>query len=181
MKVVVVGATGAVGRVMMQILEERNFPLDELLPVASSRSAGQHLAFGGRELEVVALDNSVFDGADLALFDVPDAVSLEWAPVGAAAGAVVVDNSAAFRMDPEVPLVVPEANGAVATRHPKGIIASPNCTTLAMIVAVHACFRGQATLFTHPCDGSFIEMCRSAFGSGDAHVIWTAWPFLPLL
>jgi aspartate-semialdehyde dehydrogenase len=138
MKIVVVGATGAVGRVMMQILEDRNFPVDELLPVASSRSAGQHLTFGGRELEVVALETSVFDGADLALFDVPDAVSLEWAPVAAAAGAVVVDNSAAFRMDPEVPLVVPEANGAAATRHPKGIIASPNCTTLAMVVAVHA-------------------------------------------
>jgi aspartate-semialdehyde dehydrogenase len=138
MKVVVVGATGAVGRVMMQILEDRSFPVDEVLPVASPRSVGQHLVFGGRELEVVGLEAAAFEGADLALFDVPDAVSVEWAPVAAEAGAVVVDNSAAFRMDPEVPLVVPEVNGAAASRHPKGIVASPNCTTLAMIVAVHA-------------------------------------------
>jgi aspartate-semialdehyde dehydrogenase len=138
MKIVVVGATGAVGTVIMQILQERSFPLDELRPVASSRSAGRRLPFGGRELEVSALEETVFEGADIALFDVPDDVARHWAPIAAASGAVVVDNSAAFRMDDGVPLVVPEVNPATIDQRPKGIIASPNCTTLAMIVAVNA-------------------------------------------
>ncbi|MEA2508854.1 MAG: aspartate-semialdehyde dehydrogenase [Actinomycetota bacterium] len=138
MKVVVVGATGAVGSVIMQILENRRFPLDELLPVASPRSVGRQLGFDGRQLEVVALERDAFEGADVALFDVPDELAREWAPVAAAAGAIVVDNSAAFRMDPDVPLVVPEVNAQALERTPKGIVASPNCTTLAMIVAVNA-------------------------------------------
>jgi aspartate-semialdehyde dehydrogenase len=137
-KVVVVGATGAVGSVIMQILESRRFPVDELVPVASPRSVGRHLTFDGHRVEVVALDDAAFEGADIALFDVPDEVALDWAPVAAAAGAVVVDNSAAFRMDPGVPLVVPEVNPEAIERRPKGILASPNCTTLAMIVAVNA-------------------------------------------
>jgi aspartate-semialdehyde dehydrogenase len=137
-KVVVVGATGAVGHVMLEILEQREFPLDELVPVASPRSAGRRLPFRGEDLEVVALDAAAFRGADVVLFDVPDELSLEWAPVAAAAGAIAIDNSAAFRMDPAVPLVVPEVNAAAAEERPKGIIANPNCTTLAMIVAVSA-------------------------------------------
>src|SRR5438093_8988779 len=138
MKLVVVGATGAVGTEILKILDERDFPVDELVPVASPRSAGRRLPFGGRDVEVVALEATVFDGSDVALFDVPDELSLEWAPVAADAGGVVVDNSAAFRMDARVPLVVPEVNpGAIADR-PRGILASPNCTTLAMIVATGA-------------------------------------------
>jgi aspartate-semialdehyde dehydrogenase len=137
-KVVVVGATGAVGSVILQILESRRFPVDQLVPVASPRSVGRHLAFDGRQVEVVGLEETAFEGSDVALFDVPDELALEWAPVAAAAGAVVIDNSAAFRMDPDVPLVVPEVNAQAIERRPKGILASPNCTTLAMIVAVNA-------------------------------------------
>jgi aspartate-semialdehyde dehydrogenase len=138
LRVVVVGATGAVGTVMMQILEERRFPVDDLVPVASRRSAGRRLPFRGEDLEVIQLDASAFRGADIVLFDVPDELSLQWAPVAAASGAVAIDNSAAFRMDPEVPLVVPEVNAAAVKRRPKGIIASPNCTTLAMVVIANA-------------------------------------------
>jgi aspartate-semialdehyde dehydrogenase len=140
-KVVVVGATGAVGTVILQILQDRSFPLDELVAVASPGSVGRRLPYGESELEVVGLDASVFKDADIALFDVPDELSAEWAPVAAATGAVVVDNSAAFRMDAEVPLVVPEVNSAAVKNRPKGIIASPNCTTLAMVVPVHALHR----------------------------------------
>jgi aspartate-semialdehyde dehydrogenase len=138
MKVVVVGATGAVGTVMLQILEQREFPVDDLVPVASPRSAGRRLPFRGSELEVVGLDAAAFKGADIALFDVPDELSQEWAPVAAACGAIAVDNSAAFRMDPQVPLVVPEVNPRAVEERPKDIVASPNCTTLAMVVAVSA-------------------------------------------
>lgn len=138
MRVVLVGATGAVGSVIMQILEDRRFPVDGLVPVASPRSVGRRVAFAGREIDVVGLDEGAFVGADIALFDVPDEVARVWAPRAAAAGAVVVDNSAAFRMDPDVPLVVPEVNPQAAHHRPKGIIASPNCTTMAMIVAIHA-------------------------------------------
>lgn len=138
MRVVLVGATGAVGTEMLSILEQRGFPLDELVPVATARSAGKRLPFGGEELEVVTLTQSVFEGADIALFDVPDDVARQWAPRAAVAGAVVVDNSAAWRMDADVPLVVPEVNPHAVDDRPKRIIASPNCTTLAMVVPVAA-------------------------------------------
>ncbi|MBA3349534.1 MAG: aspartate-semialdehyde dehydrogenase [Actinobacteria bacterium] len=145
MKLVLVGATGAVGGRILSILQERRFPLDELVPVASARSEGRLLPFGGGEIEVRTLSEEVFEGADIALFDVPDEVSLEWAPVAAGRGAVVVDNSAAFRMDPEVPLVVPEVNPSQVSDLPKNIIASPNCTTLAMVVPM-AALHGAADL-----------------------------------
>lgn len=138
MKVVVVGATGAVGLTILSILEERDFPVDDLRLVASPRSIGRNLPFGGRQIEIVGLDGDVFDGADLAIFDVDDPLAAEWAPVAAERGAIVVDNSAAWRMDPEVPLVVPEINPEAVHERPKGIIASPNCTTLAMIVPLAA-------------------------------------------
>ena len=141
MRTVVVGATGAVGTEMLKILEEREFPSQSVVPVASPRSAGRLLDHRGGQVEVVQLAEDVFREGDLALFDVPDEVSLEWAPVAAARGAVVVDNSAAFRMDPDVPLVVPEINPAEVQRRPKGIIASPNCTTLAMVVPLAALHR----------------------------------------
>ena len=138
MRVALVGATGAVGNEMMNLLEEREFQLDELVPVASPRSAGRELPFRDASVRVVALSADVFEDIDLALFDVPDEVSLEWAPVAVQAGAIVVDNSAAWRMDPQVPLVVPEVNPHSIHDRPKGIIASPNCTTLAMVVPIAA-------------------------------------------
>ncbi|MCW2904490.1 MAG: aspartate-semialdehyde dehydrogenase [Streptosporangiaceae bacterium] len=132
----VVGATGAVGSVMLQILSTREDVYGEIRLVASPRSAGRKLTVRGAEVEVVALAPEVFDGVDVAMFDVPDEVSAEWAPVAAERGAVVVDNSGAFRMDPDVPLVVPEVNPEQARNRPRGIIANPNCTTLSMIVAM---------------------------------------------
>ncbi|AEW95305.1 MULTISPECIES: aspartate-semialdehyde dehydrogenase [Streptomycetaceae] len=134
----VVGATGAVGAVMLGLLSSRQDVWGEIRLIASPRSAGRKLVVRGEEVEVVALDEAAFDGVDVAMFDVPDEVSARWAPIAAAKGAVVVDNSAAFRMDPDVPLVVPEVNAAAARIRPRGIIANPNCTTLSMIVAVGA-------------------------------------------
>jgi aspartate-semialdehyde dehydrogenase len=137
-RVIVVGATGAVGSQILRILEQRGFPLDELVPVASSRSAGRRLSFRGSQVEVVALSEDVFSRGDVALFDVPDEVAAKWAPVAVERGALVTDNSAAFRMDPEVPLVVPEINAQEVANRPKGIIASANCTTLAMVLPLAA-------------------------------------------
>ena len=134
----VVGATGAVGTVMLDILTKRENVWGEIRLIASARSAGKKLMCRGEELTVVALSPEAFDGIDVAMFDVPDEVSAEWAPIAAARGAVCVDNSGAFRMDPEVPLVVPEVNPDDVKRRPKGIISHPNCTTLSMIVAMGA-------------------------------------------
>ncbi|MBZ3906892.1 MULTISPECIES: aspartate-semialdehyde dehydrogenase [Streptomyces] len=140
----VVGATGAVGTVMLQILSHRADIWGEIRLIASPRSAGRKLAVRGEQVEVTALAEGtegaeeIFDGVDVALFDVPDEVAARWAPIAAAKGAVVVDNSGAFRMDPEVPLVVPEVNAHAARNRPRGIIANPNCTTLSMIVALGA-------------------------------------------
>jgi aspartate-semialdehyde dehydrogenase len=132
----VVGATGAVGTVMLDLLSTRPDVWGEIRLVASPRSAGRRLRVRGADVEVLALAPEVFDGVDVAMFDVPDEVSAQWAPVAAERGAVAVDNSGAFRMDPDVPLVVPEVNAAAAAQRPKGIISNPNCTTLSMIVAV---------------------------------------------
>ena len=134
----VVGATGAVGTVMLDILSKRENVWGEIRLIASARSAGKKLSCRGEELTVVALTPEAFDGVDVAMFDVPDEVSAEWGPIAAARGAVVVDNSGAFRMDPEVPLVVPEVNPEQTKNRPKGIISNPNCTTLSMIVAIGA-------------------------------------------
>jgi aspartate-semialdehyde dehydrogenase len=132
----VVGATGAVGTVMLDILTNRPDIWGEIRLIASARSAGKRLKCRGQELTVVALSPEAFDGIDVAMFDVPDEVSAEWGPIAASRGAVVVDNSGAFRMDSEVPLVVPEVNPEQVTNRPKGIISNPNCTTLSMIVAI---------------------------------------------
>jgi len=137
----VVGATGAVGTVMLDVLSTRDDVWGEIRLVASPRSAGRRLRVRGAETEVVGLAPEVFDGVDLAMFDVPDEVSAAWAPVAAARGVVVIDKSGAFRMDPEVPLVVPEVNPDQAARRPKGIIAVPNCTTLSLIVPMAALHR----------------------------------------
>ena len=144
MRLVLVGATGAVGAEMLRILEQRDELDSEVVAVASPRSAGRLIPFRGDRLEVQALGPEVFKPGDLALFDVPDDVSREWAPVAVEGGALVVDNSAAFRMDPDVPLVVPEINPEAAGTRPKGVIASPNCTTLAMVVPVAALHKKSA-------------------------------------
>jgi aspartate-semialdehyde dehydrogenase len=134
----VVGATGAVGTVMLDILTKRPNVYGEIRLIASARSAGKKLICRGEELTVVALSPEAFDGIDIAMFDVPDEISAEWGPIAASRGAVVVDNSGAFRMDTDVPLVVPEVNPLDAQKRPRGIISNPNCTTLSMIVAMGA-------------------------------------------
>ena len=137
----VVGATGAVGTVMLDILSTRPNVWGEIRLIASKRSAGKKLMCRGEELTVIELAPEAFDGVDVAMFDVPDEVSAEWAPIAAARGAIAVDNSGAFRMDKDVPLVVPEVNPEQAKIRPKGIISNPNCTTLSMIVAMGALHR----------------------------------------
>ena len=138
----VVGATGAVGTVMLRILGQREDVWGEIRLVASERSAGRVLTVRGEDLVVQALTPEVFDGVDVAMFDVPDEISAEWAPIAVSHGVVVVDNSGAFRMDPDVPLVVPEVNPAQVRHRPKGIISNPNCTTLTMMDALGALHAG---------------------------------------
>ncbi|MGI8775339.1 MAG: aspartate-semialdehyde dehydrogenase [Actinomycetota bacterium] len=141
MRIVLLGATGAVGTEMLNILEERSFPVDELVPVASPRSVGRRLPFAGGEIEVRALTPEVFDGADIVFVDVDDPLSVKWAPIAAERGGVVIDKSAAWRMDPDVPLVVPEVNPEAINQRPKGIVANPNCTTLAMVLPLDVLHR----------------------------------------
>ena len=131
----VVGATGAVGTEMIDVLEERMFPVGTLLPLASSRSAGGTVTFRGEAIPVQVLTKDSFEGVDIALFSAGADISREFAPIAAKAGAVVIDNSAAWRMEPDVPLVVPEVNAHDIPNH-KGIIANPNCSTIQMVVAL---------------------------------------------
>ncbi|GIJ78091.1 aspartate-semialdehyde dehydrogenase [Micromonospora phaseoli] len=132
----VVGATGAVGTVMCELLTGRRNVWGEIRLLASERSAGRKVRCRGEELTVQTLTEQALDGVDVAMFDVPDEVSAHWAPIAVSRGAVVVDNSGAFRMDRDVPLVVPEINPEQLGNRPRGIVANANCTTLAMIVAV---------------------------------------------
>jgi aspartate-semialdehyde dehydrogenase len=135
--VAVVGATGAVGQQMVACLEERNFPVARLVPLASERSMGKKVTFLGKEIPVEVLTEDAFDGVEIALFSAGGGISKEYGPIAARAGAVVVDNSSAWRMDPEVPLVVPEVNPADIGLYTKtGIIANPNCSTIQMVVAL---------------------------------------------
>lgn len=134
--VAVVGATGNVGREMLKVLEERNFPVADLIPLASSRTAGTKVEFQNKEYTVQELKEDSFKGVQIALFSAGAAVSEKFAPLAAAAGAVVIDNTSFFRMDPLVPLVVPEINAAACKNRPKGIIANPNCSTAQMVVAL---------------------------------------------
>ncbi|MBT8271849.1 MAG: aspartate-semialdehyde dehydrogenase [Flavobacteriaceae bacterium] len=135
MKLAVVGATGMVGRVMLDVLEERNFPISELLLVASERSVGKTMAFKGRDYYVIGLAEAVLRKPDFALFSAGGSTSLEWAPKFAAQGTIVIDNSSAWRMDPEKKLVVPEINSEVITENDL-IIANPNCSTIQMVMAL---------------------------------------------
>jgi aspartate-semialdehyde dehydrogenase len=134
--VAVVGATGAVGESMRQVLDEHSFPFRAIKFLASSRSAGKSIPFKGKTYPVEPLGSDVFRGVDIVLSSTPASVSREFSPLAARAGAIVIDNSSAWRMDPQVPLVVPEVNGYTLERIPKGIVANPNCSTIQMVVAL---------------------------------------------
>jgi len=135
MKIAVVGATGMVGTVMLKILEERNLPITELIPVASARSAGKKVSYKGKDHIIVALEDALKMKPDIALFSAGGDTSLEWAPKFAKVGTTVIDNSSAWRMDPTKKLVVPEINGNVLTKEDK-IIANPNCSTIQLVAAL---------------------------------------------
>ena len=144
----VVGATGITGEVTLRILGERSFPVDDLRLFASRRSAGRRIPFDGRDWTVEALDDGHFDGLDVVISAIDSSVSKEWSPRIAEAGAVVIDQSSAFRLDPDVPLVMPEINGEAAKTH-KGIIAGPNCTTAVAAMAaapLHRAFRIRSVI-----------------------------------
>src|SRR5260221_3005586 len=136
MKVAVVGATGLVGSKMLQILAERNFPVTDLIPVASEKSVGKEFEFKGKKFKVVSMTDAIAAKPAVAIFSAGGGTSLEWAPKFAEAGITVIDNSSAWRMDPAKPLVVPEINADVLTKDHK-IIANPNCSTIQMVVALN--------------------------------------------
>lgn len=140
LNIAVVGATGLVGEKMIAVLEERRFPVKRLLPVASERSQNRKVIFRGEEIPVQPLTAEVFRGIDIALFSAGKAVSREYAPIAVRQGAVVIDNSSAWRMEPEVPLVVPEVNPEAVGNH-QGIIANPNCSTIQMVVVLYPLHR----------------------------------------
>ncbi len=135
MKVGLVGATGLVGRVMLQVLQERNFPVTEFYPVASAKSIGSKVAFKGREYPIIGIEDALASKPDVVLFSAGASVSREWGPKFAAAGSYVIDNSSAWRMEPHIPLVVPEINGPSLTENDK-LIANPNCSTIQMVMVL---------------------------------------------
>ena len=135
MKIAVVGATGMVGRTMIKVLEERNFPVTQFIPVASVKSVGKEIIFRGKPVRVVSVMEAVEAKPNFAIFSAGGAASKEWAPVFAENGTVVVDNSAAWRMEPDIPLVVPEINSHVIKKGDR-IIANPNCSTIQMVMAL---------------------------------------------
>ena len=135
MKIAVVGATGLVGTKVLQVLKERNFPVTELIPVASSKSVGKEVIFAGNPYKIVSMEDAIAAKPAVAIFSAGGNTSLEWAPKFAAAGITVIDNSSAWRMDPTKKLVVPEVNAGVLNAGDK-IIANPNCSTIQMVVAL---------------------------------------------
>lgn len=162
-RVAVLGATGLVGREMLLTLERRNFPVSELIPLASARSAGRTLRFKGNEITVREVEAGSFKGVDIALFSAGGGASRRWAPVAAAAGAVVVDNSSAWRMDSGVPLVVPEINPEDARKH-NGIIANPNCSTIQAAVVLYPLHKAAGLEYVN------ISTYQSVAGTGVAAV-----------
>ena len=158
-RVAILGATGAVGTELLQLLAERQFPLAKLRVLASERSAGKQVAFGDETLTVEAVSDRAFDNVDIVLASAGGGRSKQWAPIAKAAGAVVIDNSSAFRMDPTVPLVVPEINPDAAAHH-EGLIANPNCTTILMGVAVYPLHQ------VHPIRRLIAATYQSASGAG---------------
>lgn len=158
-RVVILGATGAVGTELLQLLESRNFPVSELKLLASSRSVGQLLTFKGQSLAVEAVSEQSFHNVDIVLASAGGSTSKQWCPKAVESGAVVIDNSSAFRMEPNVPLVVPEVNPEAVTQH-QGIIANPNCTTILMAVAVWPLYQVQ------PVRRVIVATYQSASGAG---------------
>lgn len=136
MKIALVGATGMVGNIMLQVLEERDFPITELIPVASERSIGKMVIYKGKEFPIVSMQDAIAKKADIALFSAGGDTSLAWAPKFAKDGTIVIDNSSAFRMDADKPLVVPEINADVITKEDK-IIANPNCSTIQLVMVLN--------------------------------------------
>ncbi|OIP76476.1 MAG: aspartate-semialdehyde dehydrogenase [Oscillatoriales cyanobacterium CG2_30_44_21] len=157
--VAILGATGAVGTEILALLEERNFPLDNLKVLASERSTGKSVMFAGKELTIEAVNATSFDGVDIVLASAGGSISKQWLPIAAKAGAVSIDNSSAFRMHPDVPLVVPEVNPEAAKHH-QGIIANPNCTTILMAVAIYPLHQVQ------PIQRIVVSTYQSASGAG---------------
>lgn len=164
MRVGVVGATGVVGSEMLRVLEERSFPVSELRVYASPRSEGRRLTFAGGEVTCAVLRDGCFDGLGLVIVDVDDPLALEWAPRAVAAGAKVVDNSAAFRMDPDVPLVVAEINPDDVRSVPKGIVSCPNCTTMVLVTALAPLHRAAGI------ERMVVSTYQSVSGAGQAGV-----------
>ncbi|MEL6383746.1 MAG: aspartate-semialdehyde dehydrogenase, partial [Cyanobacteria bacterium J06626_18] len=158
-RIAILGATGAVGSELITLLEERQFPVSELKLLASQRSAGKHLSFRGQTIEVQPLGDRIFNDIDIVLASAGGSISREWAPKAAVAGAVVIDNSSAFRMDPQTPLVVPEINPQAAAQH-QGIIANPNCTTILMGMAIWPLHQLQ------PIQRIVVSTYQSASGAG---------------
>ena len=136
MRIAVVGATGMVGRVMLQVLEERNFPITEIIPVASERSIGKTIEYKGTEYKIVSMQDAVEMRADIAIFSAGGETSKQWAPKFAEVGTTVIDNSSAWRMDPNCPLIVPEINADILTTNDK-IIANPNCSTIQLVMVLN--------------------------------------------
>ncbi|QTV06649.1 aspartate-semialdehyde dehydrogenase [Faecalibacter bovis] len=136
MRIAVVGATGMVGRVMLQVLEERNFPITEIIPVASERSIGKTIVYKGEEYKIVSMQDAVNMRADIAIFSAGGETSKQWAPKFAEVGTTVIDNSSAWRMEPNIPLVVPEINADILTTEDK-IIANPNCSTIQLVMVLN--------------------------------------------
>ena len=163
LNVAVLGATGLVGRTFLKVLEERKFPVGELRPLASERSEGKTVRFQGKDVPVRAARADSFDGIDLAFFSVDEEISKEMAPIAARAGAVVIDDSAAWRMDPNIPLVVPEVNGEDAHKH-NGIIAGPNCSTIQMVVALAPIHRAN------PITRIIVDSYQAVSGTGSAAI-----------
>ena len=162
-RVAIVGATGLVGGEFLKILEERKFPMDSLRLYASDRSAGKRLSFMGEDLVVEETNDDSFNNVDIALFSAGGDISKRFAPIAARAGAVAIDNSSAFRMDPEVPLVVPEVNSNDIDTH-KGIIANPNCSTIQMVVALDPLHR------VNPIQRIVVSTYQAVSGTGAAAV-----------
>lgn len=159
--VAIVGATGLVGQEFIKVLEQRNFPMNSIRLLASDRSAGKKLRVNGEEVEVKETNHESFENVDVALFSAGAEISNYFSPIAARAGAVVVDNSAAFRMDPEVPLVVPEVNPEDIKEH-KGIIANPNCSTIQMVVALYPLHQ------VNPIKRVIVDTYQSVSGTGSA-------------
>ncbi|MCD8233051.1 MAG: aspartate-semialdehyde dehydrogenase [Cloacibacillus porcorum] len=164
-RVAVLGATGLVGREMLYTLEQRKFPVSELIPLASPRSAGKKVVFNGEEITVQAVGEDSFKGVDIALFSAGGKTSKQWAPVAAASGAVVIDNSSAWRMDPDVPLIVPVRNAAdVSMAKNKGTIANPNCSTIQAVVVLYPLHQAAGLKYIN------ISTYQSVAGTGKAAI-----------